>query len=304
MTSYNVLDVASMVSGQPEDVSKILGNFNAIAAVINGHIDDTNFASGLIFDPAKIKQNGATVGQALVWGGSTWVPGGILTSGIVDAKGDLIAGTANDTIARLPVGADGTFLKADSAQSTGMSWASVATLPGYGTSLPGSPVDSQEYILVDSTTAPTYIWRFRYNAGNAGTYKWECIGGAPIIIETTNNDATSSATYVALANAGPSFVLPRAGIYNVCIGFTKGTTSAGNSVLIRMSYDIGGTGAVDADSVQWMGPSAGSNPEYSVAREQRKTFATAVTLTSKYKSDGTNSNGFKNRWMSVMPVMV
>lgn len=42
---------------------------------------------------------------------------------IIDAKGDLIAGTAADTPARVPVGADGLFLKADSVASTGVSWA-------------------------------------------------------------------------------------------------------------------------------------------------------------------------------------
>lgn len=41
---------------------------------------------------------------------------------IVDAKGDLIAGTAADTVARLPVGANGTQLTADSTAATGMAW--------------------------------------------------------------------------------------------------------------------------------------------------------------------------------------
>lgn len=42
---------------------------------------------------------------------------------IVDAKGDLIAATAADTVSRLAVGANGTVLTADSAQATGMKWA-------------------------------------------------------------------------------------------------------------------------------------------------------------------------------------
>ena len=41
----------------------------------------------------------------------------------VDAKGDLIAATANDTVTRLPVGANGTVLTADSTQATGLRWA-------------------------------------------------------------------------------------------------------------------------------------------------------------------------------------
>jgi len=41
---------------------------------------------------------------------------------IVDAKGDLIVGTANDTVARQAVGANGTVLMADSAQTNGVAW--------------------------------------------------------------------------------------------------------------------------------------------------------------------------------------
>ena len=51
---------------------------------------------------------------------------GVLTS-IVDAKGDLLVGTAPDTLARLPVGSNGQVLTADSAQTTGVKWATTIT---------------------------------------------------------------------------------------------------------------------------------------------------------------------------------
>jgi hypothetical protein len=44
----------------------------------------------------------------------------------VDAKGDLIAATANDTPARLAVGTNGHVLTADSTAATGLKWAAVA----------------------------------------------------------------------------------------------------------------------------------------------------------------------------------
>lgn len=65
--------------------------------------------------------------------------------------------------------------------------------PGYGTTLPASPVDGQEFILVDSTTAPSYQWRLRYNAGSSSAYKWECIGGVPWALSSTVADATTTA---------------------------------------------------------------------------------------------------------------
>lgn len=45
---------------------------------------------------------------------------------IVDAKGDIIAATAADTVARLAAGANGTVLTAASGQSTGLQWAAAA----------------------------------------------------------------------------------------------------------------------------------------------------------------------------------
>lgn len=42
---------------------------------------------------------------------------------LVDAKGDLLVGTADDTVARLAVGTDGQVLTADSAQAAGVKWA-------------------------------------------------------------------------------------------------------------------------------------------------------------------------------------
>jgi len=41
----------------------------------------------------------------------------------VDAKGDLLVGTANDTVARVPIGTDGQALFANSSEATGVEWA-------------------------------------------------------------------------------------------------------------------------------------------------------------------------------------
>ena len=45
-----------------------------------------------------------------------------IQSTIVDAKGDLIAGTGSDAVARLAVGANGTTLVADSGEATGLKY--------------------------------------------------------------------------------------------------------------------------------------------------------------------------------------
>ena len=50
-----------------------------------------------------------------------------VTKALVNAKGDLITATADDTPARLAVGTNGQALLADSTQATGLRWGSVAT---------------------------------------------------------------------------------------------------------------------------------------------------------------------------------
>lgn len=52
---------------------------------------------------------------------------GAVPASIVDAKGDLIAATAADTVARLAVGTNGQVLTADSTTATGLKWASGST---------------------------------------------------------------------------------------------------------------------------------------------------------------------------------
>jgi hypothetical protein len=45
---------------------------------------------------------------------------------LVDAKGDLLVGTADDTVGRLAVGTDGHVLTADSGEASGVKWAAAA----------------------------------------------------------------------------------------------------------------------------------------------------------------------------------
>lgn len=49
---------------------------------------------------------------------------------LIDAKGDLLVGTANNTLARKAVGADGKLLAADSTDSTGVAWKDSSALVG------------------------------------------------------------------------------------------------------------------------------------------------------------------------------
>jgi hypothetical protein len=70
---------------------------------------------------------GVTAGTGISGGGTSGtvtVTNSMATA--IDAKGDLIGGTGADTFARLAVGANGTVLTADSAETTGLKWATPA----------------------------------------------------------------------------------------------------------------------------------------------------------------------------------
>ena len=77
-------------------------------------------------DNTDLVTNGAlairTLGNAIDTTMATMTP-----KSIVDAKGDLIAATANDTPARLAVGTNNYFLRANSSASTGLEWAGAWT---------------------------------------------------------------------------------------------------------------------------------------------------------------------------------
>jgi hypothetical protein len=85
---------------------------------------------GSSIDTSFVDLKGGTTGQVLSKASNTdldytWVTtddANAIQNAIVDAKGDLVAATANDTPARLAVGADGTSLVANSAASTGLSY--------------------------------------------------------------------------------------------------------------------------------------------------------------------------------------
>jgi hypothetical protein len=78
---------------------------------------------------------GGTTGQVLSKTSNTnmdftWVTtddANAIQNSIVDAKGDLIAATANDTPARLAVGTNNYFLQAASGEATGMKWGGSGT---------------------------------------------------------------------------------------------------------------------------------------------------------------------------------
>jgi len=79
MTTYNVVSPGAMVAGQVEDISVILSNFQAIAAVLNGNLDNTNLAPGAAIVPSKIAGYPA-LSSVFLRGDGAWAAAGSLSS--------------------------------------------------------------------------------------------------------------------------------------------------------------------------------------------------------------------------------
>ena len=168
---------------------------------------------------------------------------------------------------------------------------------GYGTSLPASPTDGMEYILVDSVTLPTYQWRLRYNTGSSNTDKWEFVGGIPAGVEITTGEATSSSSYADLATAGPSFTVPRAGRYMIAFGADINQGTAGG----KMAVKLGAAATADNEMVI----AALFNFRGTVARTlPSRTLAASDVLKCQYLNTSSASTTFTGRFLTVTPIRV
>jgi len=98
---------------------------------------------------------GVTAGVGISGGGTSGtvtITNSMATA--IDAKGDLVPGTGADTFSRLAVGANGTVLTADSAEATGLKWATPAS--GGGETLLETLALSGSGSVTSSTIAGTY----------------------------------------------------------------------------------------------------------------------------------------------------
>lgn len=180
---------------------------------------------------------------------------------------------------------------------------SSSILPPLVNALPGGPVDGQEvYFRADDPNG--IVWHLRYRAASASAFKWEVIGGPPLVSNVAAQEAVPVGGYGALITAGPIVTLPLAGDYLIGLGF-EGVISATNQGAI-MSYLIGATAAVDADGTRlWSVTATGPRDlEAAVSRFQRKNALAAVALTAQYKPLGTTGTTCGNRFLSAVPIRV
>ena len=113
---------------------------------------------------------------------------------IVDAKGDIIAATASDTVARLAVGSNDQVLTADSSTATGLKWATVAA--GGMTLLSSGSIGSSG---IDLTSISGSYEQLRLKLIDLD------VNGAASLYYRFNNDSTSSYQTLKLVVSNGAF---------------------------------------------------------------------------------------------------
>jgi len=129
------------------------------------------------------------------------IEGGIQPT-IFDAKADLLTATANDTPAILAVGANDTVLTADSAQATGLKWASIpaptytwATYTPSNTGITvGNGTQTARYVKVGKTVFVSY----RFVLGSTSSVSGSVYVGLP----STNNSYSACTVQVTDSGSG------------------------------------------------------------------------------------------------------
>ena len=212
------------------------------------------------------------------------VEGGIQPT-IVDAKGDLIAATGNDSPNRLAVGANDTVLTADSTAATGLKWAAIP--PGGGITLISETTASGLTSLSLSSIPQTYkhlqlVWQgitqssgsrygLRLNNNSTSIYYEARMGGT----DTSFNGVTIGATNQVESSST---------IFGDSLSSTASWTLRGTMTI----YNYSSTTMQKSLDAEWSWKGSGEGKTFNILKTVFAT-TTAVTSIDVFRDFGTGT---------------
>jgi hypothetical protein len=185
------------------------------------------------------------VKNGLVVQGSTATVNGknVITAGTVDAKGDLIVGSADDAVARLAIGTNGQVLTANSSATYGVEWSAPAAVGVFGSSISFEGATADDYETTLEVADPTADRTITLpNATGTVTLNDATQTLSNKTISYTNNTVTVQVANVSDLTASASEL-------NLVDGSSAGTIANGKAVV------YGAAGEVNATTLQIAGTS-------------------------------------------------
>ena len=157
---------------------------------------------------------------------------------IVDAKGDLIAASANDTPARLAVGANGETLIADSSTGTGLKWFSLAkTATDYQAASVNNPAGTayaasagtDPTVTITTGTKALIIVQARFFTTNVNFVSFD----------------VSGATTIAAADSGSASVAFGSSSMGTAVTYLDNLTAGSNTFTMKYKCNVTASGSYD-----------------------------------------------------------
>jgi hypothetical protein len=259
--------------------------------VKNGATAISTLGSGV--DTSFVGLKGGTTGQVLSKTSGTdlaftWVAqddSNAIQNAIVDAKGDLIAATANDTPARLAVGTNGQVLTADSTAGTGLAW---TTLSSGGLTLITETVASANSSIDFSSISGSYTdlslqwdgiyhsatgsnFSVRFNSDSAANYNWieGLMEGTSPVGPGVYGSAGTSAGDAMFGNQG---------------GSTTGYQTCGGTLTV---FNYASTSKYKKYAAEWLFYSSNNSRYYWYTAQGYWNSTSAITSLNIYRAAGT-----------------
>jgi len=184
-------------------------------------------------------------------------PAGSVSKSTIDAKGDLILGSAADTVSRLAVGSNNFVLTADSSQTLGVKW---AALSAASTSSAGIVQLNDGYASTSTSLAPTanalksvYDLSERkaltINTQSGTTYTFVATDADSKMVRFTNSSAITATVPAATFSAGQQINLTAYGTGIVTVAGGVGVTVNSTPTLnLRAQYSAATLVCIDAST--------------------------------------------------------